>query len=122
MNKVFLIGNLAKDPEISQTPNGIDLCKMTLAVNRKFGDKECDFFQVQAWRALGENCAKYLEKGKKIAVSGRIQIRTYDKDGEKRYVTEIIAEDVEFLSQNQSNEGRTTAGMKPVENDDDLPF
>ena len=99
MNKVIEIGNLVRDPELAQTPSGTAVCKMTIAVNRNYtnasGEREADFFSVVAWRGLAENCAKYLSKGKKIAVCGQLQTRNYDdRDGNKRYVTEIIADDV----------------------------
>ena len=103
MNKVFIVGNLARDPELRTTTSGISVCTMSVAVNRRFtpagGEKQADFFSVIAWRALGENCAKYLAKGRKVAVSGALQTRQYDdKQGQKRYITEIVADDVEFLS------------------------
>lgn len=103
MNHCTLIGNLTKDVELSSTPSGVAVAKFTIAVNRNYkgadGNREVDFFPIVAWRGLGENCAKYLSKGKKAAVTGEIQNRSYeDKDGNKRYVTEIVAQDVEFLS------------------------
>lgn len=137
MNKVILIGNLTRDPELSQTPNGISVCKFTIAVGRKFtnanGEKETDFIPIVVWRALAETCAKYLKKGSKIAVHGSIQVRSYeDKNGGKRYVTEAVADEVEFLSpkdneaptpqqapQNGSKKG--VSDLKPIE-DDGLPF
>ena len=104
MNKVFLIGNLTKDPEAGQTNNGTTYAKFTLAVSRSHNRDEADYFSVLAWGALGENCAKYLTKGKKAAVLGELQIRSYDTtDGAKRYVTEIVASEVEFLSASGSN-------------------
>ena len=103
MNKVIEIGNLTRDPELATTTSGTSVCKMSIAVNRNFtnadGEREADFFNVVAWRTLAENCAKFLSKGKKIAVCGRLQSRSYDDDeGNRRYVTEIVAEDVEFLT------------------------
>ena len=83
MNKVYLIGNLTRDPEISTTTSGISVCRMSIAVGRRFtnaeGGRETDFFNVTAWRGTADNCAKFLKKGNKIAVSGSIQTRTYDK-------------------------------------------
>ncbi|MDR2090428.1 MAG: single-stranded DNA-binding protein [Clostridiales bacterium] len=107
MNKVCLIGNLTKDPELSTTTTGISLCKFTLAVTRRFqksdGTRDADFFPIIVWRNQAENCAKYLRKGNKAAVVGEIQTRTYDAaDGTKRYVTEIIADEVQFLSTRES--------------------
>lgn len=100
MNKAIIIGNLTKDPELRTTPQGISVCSFTVAVNRGFGDKkDVDFIPVVTWRVLAENCGKFLAKGRKVGVSGRIQVRSYDaNNGERRYVTEIIADDVEFLS------------------------
>ena len=128
LNKVILLGNLTKDPESQTTSSGITICKFTLAVQRKFsnanGEKETDFINIVAWRTLAENCIKYLSKGKKVAVVGAIQTRSYDaQDGTKRYVTEIIAEEVEFLSSNGGKQ--ETEKMKKLDESeigDILPF
>lgn len=111
MNKVFLIGNLTRDPELSETPSGVSVCKFDLAVNRNFtnanGDRECDFLKIVTWRSLAENCGNYLSKGKKVSVAGSIQTRSYENsNGEKRYVTEIIADEVEFLSPREDEGSR----------------
>lgn len=103
MNKVQLIGNLTRDPEMRTTGTGLTVCSFTLAVNRRTkkqdGTQETDFINVTAWRTLGENCAKYLSKGKKAGVSGSIQTRTYEaQDGSKRHAFEVVADEVEFLS------------------------
>jgi single-strand DNA-binding protein len=101
MNRATLIGNLSKNPELRITASsGVSVCTFTIAVNRGFGDKkEVDFIPIVTWRGLADNCAKFLSKGSKVGVSGRIQTRSYDaNDGSKRYVTEIVADDVEFLS------------------------
>ncbi|MEG1508960.1 MAG: single-stranded DNA-binding protein [Clostridia bacterium] len=99
MNKIILIGNLAKDPELKTTPNGVAVCSFTLAVSRRFAQGETDFIPIIVWRAQAENCAKYLRKGSKAAISGSLQIRTYDgNDGTKKYVTEVIADEVQFLN------------------------
>ena len=83
MNKVFLIGNLTRDPELSTTNSGISVCRISIAVSRRFanadGSRETDFFNVTAWRGTADNCAKFLKKGNKIAVSGSIQTRNYEK-------------------------------------------
>ena len=137
MNKVFLIGNLTRDPELSTTNSGISVCRISIAVSRRFanadGSRETDFFNVVAWRAIAENCAKYLKKGSKIAVMGSIQNRSYEgNDGTKRYTTDITAEEIEFLS----TKGDETAsgmpsgmhdepdtGLQPIDDDDNtLPF
>ncbi len=103
MNKVILIGNLTKDPEISTTTTGVSVCRFTLAISRRYanadGERETDFINVVVWRTLADNCHKFLKKGSKVGVVGNIQSRSYDAtDGSKRYVTEVIAEEVEFIS------------------------
>lgn len=101
MNKITLIGNLTKDPESRTTPTGHTVCSFTIAVNRKFtsGERQADFFRINAWRQLGENCMKYLAKGRKVAVVGELQARIYDaKDGQQRLSLDVQADEVEFLS------------------------
>lgn len=102
MNKVILIGNLAADPESRTTQSGVQQCTLRLAVQRRFanqqGQREADFFNVICWRQTAEFAARYLSKGRKIAVEGSIQNRSYTaQDGSKRYVTEINAEHIESL-------------------------
>lgn len=98
MNRAMIIGNLTRDPELRTTASGLSVCQFTVAVGRKSKD-EADFIPVVTWRGLADNCGKYLEKGNKVAVSGRIQTRSYDdNNGNRRYVTEIVADDVEFLT------------------------
>lgn len=132
MNKVMLIGNLTRDPELSTIPNGTSVCKFGIAVNRRFanaeGNRDTDFFNIVAWRALGENCGKFLKKGSKVGIVGQIQIRSYeDKEGNKRQVTEIIADEVEFLNRvgesggSHGGSGSDSGEMIPV-SDDNLPF
>lgn len=103
MNKVILIGNLTRDPELRSTTGGIPVCTFSIAVNRRFasqsGEKVTDFFNIVAWRQLGELCEKYLAKGRKVCVVGELQTRSYEaKDGSKRSVVEIVADDIEFLT------------------------
>ncbi len=102
MNKVILIGNLTRDPEVSTTTSGIAMCRMGIAVNRNFanaeGVREVDFFNITAWRGLAERCGKYLKKGNKVGITGVLQTRSYEVNGEKRTATDIIADDVEFLT------------------------
>lgn len=101
MNKIILIGRLTKDPDLRYTQNGKAVCSFTLAVDRPYTnqeEKEADFINIVAWNKSGENAAKYLAKGRQAAVEGRLQIRTYDgDDGKKRWVTEVVADRVEFL-------------------------
>ena len=140
MNKAILVGNLARDPESRATQSGTPVCTFTVAVNRRYtnqqGTREADFIPVVTWRGLAENCSRFLRKGSKVAVVGSIQVRNYDaNDGTKRYVTEIIADEVQFLdskSSGQSAEGKPPAEEAPAEDqdipgfsvieDDDLPF
>ena len=108
MNKVFLIGRLVKNPELRYTANNTPVATFTIAVNRpKRQDKEqeADFINVVTWGKQADNCNKYLEKGSQVAIDGRIQTRSYDgEDGKRRYVTEIIAESIQFL--NSIKEGK----------------
>ncbi|MBQ7351304.1 MAG: single-stranded DNA-binding protein [Clostridia bacterium] len=134
MNKCILIGNLTKDPELSTTTNGVAVCRFAIAVSRKYsnadGERETDFLNIVVWRNLGENCHKFLKKGSKVGVVGNIQSRSYDAtDGTKRYVTEIVAEEVEFLSTRNQDEqsakvstgSEEVAKLQPID-DDGLPF
>lgn len=98
LNRVILIGRLTRDPELRYTPNGTAVATFTLAINRKFNKEETDFIDIVAWRGLAENCANYLGKGRMAAVEGRLQVRTYEnKEGQKRKITEVVADDVRFL-------------------------
>ena len=139
MNKVILVGNLTKDPELVTTNNGISLCRFTLAVQRRFtsgdGEREADFINIVVWRAQADNCYKYLKKGSKAGVVGTLQTRAYDgNDGTRKYATEVVAEEVEFLaSKGATNTEEAEAGSKstgksdvvnkfePID-DDNLPF
>lgn len=103
MNKVILIGNLTRDPELSETPTGVAVCRFAIAVSRDYanadGTRETDFFNITVWRGRAENCGKYLKKGNKVAIVGSLQNRSYeDKDGIKRNVTDVVASEVEFLT------------------------
>ena len=102
MNKVIIIGRLTRDPEMRTTPSGVATTSFSIAVQRNYanaqGDREADFINCVAWRKQAENIAKYCTKGSQVAVDGRIQTRNYDaQDGTKRYVTEVIADNVTFL-------------------------
>lgn len=136
MNKVYLIGNLTRDPEVSETSSGVAYCRFSIAVNRNFtnadGNREADFFNIIVWRAQAENCGRFLKKGSKIAVVGSLQNRSYeDKDGVKRTVTDIVASEVEFLTTNRGEDDeeetvkpvkKERLSLQPVEGDEDLPF
>lgn len=142
MNRVILTGRLAADPELKQTQSGVSVCQLRLAVERKFknanGKRETDWINIVAWRNTAEFCARYLQKGAKIGVEGMIQTRSYEaQDGSKRYVTEVVADGVEFCEsrrdstptpgdadapgQAQTNSSMP-AGFVEVEDDDQLPF
>ena len=132
MNKVFLVGRLTKEPELRTTQSGISVATFTVAVTRRMNRDESDFLNVVAWRGLAENCAKYLVKGQQVSVAGELQTRSYDaKDGGKRYVTEVQADDVEFLAKPGEGKppGREIPEMPEVEemggaliDDENLPF
>ena len=102
MNKLTIIGCLTRDPELRTTQSGVSVCTFSLAVNRRKtadGQPEADFFRVTAWRQLGENCAKYLAKGRKVCVIGPVSVSTFKgQDGATRASLEVTADDVEFLS------------------------
>lgn len=124
MNSIILIGRLTKDPELRYTPNGKAVCSFTLAVDRPYsGDKkEADFINIVVWNKVGENCAQYLSKGRKAAVQGRLQIRSYEDDkGYKKYITEVVANSVEFLEfgNKQQNED---FGIDVDFDEGDVPF
>lgn len=130
MNKVILIGNLTRDPELTETPSGVPVCRFAIAVSRDYadsqGNRETDFFNITTWRGKAETCRKYLKKGNKVAICGILQNRSYeDKSGSKRTVTEIIANEVEFLTPKQSEEP-TIARIErePLSqiDDNELPF
>ena len=140
MNRAMLIGRLTKDPELRATGSGIAVCTFTLAVDRRFANRdsqtrEADFIPVVVWRAQAENCAKYLHKGSQAAICGSIQTRTYDApDGTKRYITEVVADEVQFLGRpngGDNNEDAARAAslgnspfgdnMQAVE-DEEIPF
>lgn len=130
LNRIVLIGRLTKDPELRYTPNGKAVAGFTLAVDRAFkspqGERETDFINIVVWGVQAENCANYLSKGKLAAVDGRLQIRSFDgQDGQKRWITEVVADTVRFLSPKDSG-GGFGAGNSPFGGDappnDDIPF
>ena len=139
MNKVYLIGNLTRDPESTETSSGVHVCRFAVAVNRNYtgadGNRETDFFNITVWRQLADTCGKYLKKGNKVAVVGQLQNRSYeDKDGVKRTVTDIVASEIEFLTPKNAADSfdddeavvsRPKRREKPVleeVDDDQLPF
>ncbi|MBQ6727399.1 MAG: single-stranded DNA-binding protein [Clostridia bacterium] len=136
MNKVILVGNLTRDPELSETPNGVAVCRFSIAVSRDYansdGTRETDFFNITVWRGRAENCGKYLKKGNKVAVVGSLQNRSYeDKDGIKRNITDVVANEVEFLTPKSAQNTDDDASVAQVKrerpqleaiDDNQLPF
>ncbi len=136
MNKVFLIGNLTRDPELSETNSGVSVCRFGLAVNRRRsasdGEPQVDFFNVTAWRNLAETVSRFVKKGNKVAVTGTIQIRNYeDNSGQKRTFVDIVADDVEFLTPKGSGGAeddyapaapKKRPTLEALDDDSDIPF
>lgn len=127
MNKVILIGNLTRDPELTETNSGVKVCRFSIAVNRAYkngdGERVTDFFNIVAWRGLGESVARYTRKGNKVAVVGSIESRNYtDNEGVKRTAVDVIAADVEFLTPKSDKPARG-GGLSEYDDDyDDCPF
>ena len=133
MNKIFLIGRIANDVNLSETNSGVAVCRFSIAVNRRRASEEAeqqtDFFNVTAWRGLADTIARYCKKGNKVAVAGQIQIRQYeDREGAKRTAVDVVAEEVEFLSPKSNDEARTAEEPKKkpkleaFDDDSDIPF
>jgi len=114
MNNVVLVGRLTRDPELRTTPNGIATCQINIAVNglpNQNGERTTDFINVQVWRRQAENVSKYCTKGSQVGVVGRIHTRSYDaNDGTKRYVTEVVADNITFLG-SKGNSTSSNAGF-----------
>ena len=140
-NKVILIGNLTADPELKQTQNGISVTSFSIAVSRRFASKntentqQADFINIVAWRGTAEFITKYFQKGKSILIVGSLQTRTWtDQNGQKRYVTEVVADEAQFVE--KKGDGASSAAATPapygaspkdvafeeMSTDDDLPF
>lgn len=138
MNRVILVGRLTKDPELRYTPSGAAVATFTLAVNRTFtnqsGEREADFINCVVWKRAAENAANFLKKGSLAGVDGRLQSRSYEgQDGRRVFVTEVVAESVQFLDPKGSGGSQQGGGGSPFGNnqndeppidisDDDLPF
>lgn len=114
-NKVILIGNITKDVELKQTPNGVSVCSFDIAVNRKLSKDEVDFISIVAWRQQAEFVSKYFKKGQAILVCGQIQTRSYtDKQGNKRTAVEVVADEVSFVGNKESaTEAKSAAPAQP---------
>ena len=126
-NKVMLMGNLTRDPELRYTSNGSAVTSFGLAVNRKFkqGDEwkeDVCFVDITVWGKQGENCAEYLSKGRPAFVEGRLQYSTWESDGQKKSKLEVVANTVQFLGSRSDSHGETSSGQTTVSNEDDVPF
>lgn len=123
LNKVILGGRLTSDVELKQTPQGISVCSFSIAVNRKGKDAGVDFINCQAWRNTAELISKYFYKGSSICLSGSIQVREWkDNNGQKRYSTEVIANEVYFVDSKADDTKVAAPNFEEVSNDEDLPF
>jgi len=122
VNNVNIIGRLGREPEMRYTPSGKPVTNMNVAINERFGDDErTTWMRVVAWNGTAEACNKYLAKGSLVAVSGRLQTRSYEKDGQTVYVTEVVANNVSFLDSRPAGAGgETDEGAALTE--DDIPF
>lgn len=134
INRVILVGNLTKDPELRQTPSGTSVCKLRLAVNSRQKDSsgnwadKPNYFDITIWGNQGENAAKYLQKGRPVGIDGRLDWREWDaQDGTKRQAVEVVADNVQFLGSNQGGGAAPAAPSEPADStpphtDDDIPF
>ena len=139
INKVILIGRLGQDPEVRYTPSGVAVANFSIATSEEWTDKDSgekkertEWHRIVAWRRLGEICGEYLSKGRQVYVEGRLQTRSWDdRDGNKRYTTEIVASDVQFLGSRDMGDGGRPSGDAgggfqgapgPGPEDDDIPF
>ncbi len=134
MNKVFLIGNLTRDPELRVTASGVAMCRFAIAVARSYanqeGERVTDFFECTAWHGLADSIAKYTKKGYKVAVGGSIQIRNYeDNQGVKRTAVDVVVQECEFLTPKQRGEfeeeepaRKKKPTLEAMDDDSDIPF
>lgn len=136
-NKVILIGNMTADPELKQTQGGLSVCSFSIAVNRRFkgenGQQDCDFINIVTWKQQAEFVTRYFKKGQAILVCGQLQTRTWtDNQGQKRYATEVVADEVSFVGNSSSNtEAKpyvpnaytsNNQNFEEIPNDGSLPF
>ena len=120
-NKVIIGGRLTVDPELKTTPSGVSVTSFTIAVNRRTGNDQADFFNVTAWRGTAEFISRYFQKASSICIMGSLQTRSYEKDGQKRFVTEIVADEAFFVDGKNDN-ASTTPSFIEIDPDDDIPF
>ena len=126
-NKVMLMGNLTRDPELRYTANGSAVANFGLAMNRKYkvGDElkeEVCYVEITVWGRQGENCAEYLSKGRPAFVEGYLKFSTWESDGQKRNKLEVVANTVQFLGSRSDSQGDSSTGQAPMSNEDDVPF
>ena len=134
INNVILVGRLTRDPELKKTQSGVSFVNFTIAVNRAFtdqsGERQADFINCIVWRAQADNLARYMRQGSLIGVEGRIQTRTYESEQGTRYITEVVANNIQFLETKSQTETTTTNNnndeyydvSQDIITDDDLPF
>ncbi len=136
MNNINLIGNLTRDPELTETSSGISICRFSIAVSRSYasgdGERKTDFFDCVAWRGLGETIARYFRKGNKIGVVGSVETDSFEgSDGVRRKTFKIVVKDFDFLTPKQRDEeddyepptrGGRKPELQPFDDDDDIPF
>lgn len=134
INRIVLVGRLTADPEVRYTQSGIAVCRLRLAVDRRFrnanGEKQTDFIPVVAWRKLAELCGQYIKKGTLIGVDGSLQMNQWEQDGQKRTTYEVLADNIQFLDRGGSSGGGDShpiddygaPPMDTVNGDEDLPF
>lgn len=127
MNKVFLIGRLTRDPELRYTGSNVPVVTFTIAINRTFanqsGEREADFIPVVVWRKQAENIKNYVTQGSQVAIDGRIQTRSYDdNNGQRRYVTEVVADNVQFLDTKASREAGNNNYSAPTQTSNPTPY
>ncbi len=135
INKVILIGRLGSDPEVRYTPDGAAVANFSIATSDEWTDKatnekreRTEWHRIVAWRKLGEICGEYLSKGRQVYIEGKLQTRSWEKDGVTRYTTEIVASDVQFLGSKDSADTyrpptqESSAPSLPDKQDDDIPF
>ena len=127
MNKVILKGRLTANPELKKTPSEISVCTFSIAVNRKYDKEKTDFIVCEAWRQTAEFIEHYFNKGKEIVVVGELHIDKWDKDGETRYLTKVVVDEVEFCgskneNKNDNEQPKEDSPFQMLDDDDDLPF
>ena len=128
MNKVILKGRLTNKPELKTTSNDAYVCEFSIAENRRFNKEQADFINCQAWRQTGEFVSKYFDKGQEIAIVGELHIDKYDKDGETRYSTRVVVDEVEFCGSKAENKAQsnstdtTNPQFEVIDDSEDLPF